>query len=615
MRQLDAVIDQCKTAIHAGIPILYIESDDIGLIDDLLHSEEIVRFWTMDNDLGWIPSEGRRPDNVFVSNRNLDIGFNWTGGPDVPKKVESSLRTEGAKPLLKNKKHIPFVIAVRNYLPTRQMDYKEVAEDLLVTHVSRIVTSAPDDDIRRCTIILQSPVVAIPKGIESYVEIIEVPKLEDEEIREIITDFAKKNGEKPYVELLERLIVNLRGFTPRKIKEILRRIQLECNGIFNIDGENTGINLIRSVKEQMLKKEGLLTLVKTNPDMNVSGLDNITDWIRLRAELFNDPIKTEKLWNLTPPKGILVSGIPGTGKSALANEIAKIFAPLPLLQFDMGSVLGRYSGESEANMRRVLRLAESMSPCILWIDEIEKAFSSATSSGDSDSGQGKRLFGQFLTWMQEKKAPCFIYATANEINKLPPEFLRRGRFDQKFYTFMPPKEDCIAIFKANFNRYNGGGKPFSDILADRRLDKRLRQFLEFCGKHGKFMIGADIEGIVKDAMFAYFRKYWHGKLNRPEAYDFDKFFYELEEAVAKVQTYGETDMDKIADRLLLLATSKFSPASAKSNLISLEDVNIRDISIPDFKGVWSDDDAYDKRLYDKIKEEVEFIHKRKNFKR
>lgn len=407
-------------------------------------------------------------------------------------------------------------------------------------------------------------------------------------------------------------MVNLRGFTPRKIKEILQRIQLECNGIFNIEGEETGVNLIRSVKEQMLKKEGLLTLVKTNPDMNVSGLDNITNWIKQRAELFNDPIKTEKLWNLSTPKGILVSGIPGTGKSALANEIAKIFASLPLLQFDMGSVLGKYSGESEANMRRVLKLAESMSPCILWIDEIEKAFSSASSSGDADGGQGKRLFGQFLTWMQEKKAPCFIYATANEINKLPPEFLRRGRFDQKFFTFMPTKEDCIAIVKGNFIRYNRGGKPFSKILSSPHLDNKLCQFIEFCGQRGKFMIGADIEGIIKDAMFSYYSKYWYGKLNQPESYDSEKFFIELEEAVIKVQTYGETDMDKIADRLMLLAMSKFSPASTSNNLISLEDVDVRNISIPEYKGTHDDNNTYDKLLYDKIKAEIEFIHSKKN---
>lgn len=615
MKQLDAVIDKCKTAIHAGIPILYIESDDIAIIDDLLHSEEMVRFWTMDADLGWMPSNGRKPDNIYVTNRNLDMSFCWTGGPDVQKKAESSLITEGTKPWLKNKKHIPFVIGVRNFLPTRQNEYKEPAEDTLINHVSRIVTSSPDDDIRRCTIILQSPVVSIPKGIESYVEVIDVPKLEDDEIKEIIIAFAKENGEKTYTDLLEQLVVNLRGFTPRKIKEILQRIELECNGIFNIEGEETGINLIRSVKEQMLKKEGLLTLVKTNPDMNVSGLDNITNWIKQRAELFNDPIKTEKLWNLSTPKGILVSGIPGTGKSALANEIAKIFAPLPLLQFDMGSVLGKYSGESEANMRRVLKLAESISPCILWIDEIEKAFSSASSSGDADGGQGKRLFGQFLTWMQEKKAPCFIYATANEINKLPPEFLRRGRFDQKFFTFMPTKEDCIAIVKGNFIRYNRGGKPFSKILSNPHLDNKLCQFIEFCGQRGKFMIGADIEGIIKDAMFAYYSKYWHGKLNQPESYDFEKFFIEMEEVVIKVQTYGETDMDKIADRLMLLAMSKFSPASTSNNLISLEDVDVRNISIPEYKGTHDDNNTYDKLLYDKIKAEVEFIHNKKNPKR
>ncbi|MDE7190614.1 MAG: AAA family ATPase, partial [Muribaculaceae bacterium] len=250
-----------------------------------------------------------------------------------------------------------------------------------------MINSNEDDDIRKCVIILQSSSVQIPKGLEPYVELIEVPKLKDDEICEIIVDFAKDRGEVPYDNLLQPLIVNLRGFNTRKIKDILNRLYLHCQGLFTIKCEEEGIKLIRTVKEQMLKKEGLLKLKYVDKNTYVSGLDQLTEWLVDRAELFRDPIKAETQWNLSTPKSILVSGVPGTGKSALANQIAMVF-DLPILQFDMGSVLGKYSGESEANMRKVLKLAESMSPCVLWIDEIEKAFSSASSSGDSDGGQG-----------------------------------------------------------------------------------------------------------------------------------------------------------------------------------------------------------------------------------
>ena len=605
MKQIDEIVNKCRTAIHAGMPILYIESDDIGIIDDILHTQKLTEYWhfNFEGDLPeWFRFKekavdtGTRPTNIFVTNQKLPATFFWIGNSQRQNKAfgraDSTFVVKGLKPLIKNDRSVRYILGVRNF------SCDASAENALINHVSSVINSNEDDDIRKCVIILQSSSVQIPKGLEPYVELIEVPKLKDDEICEIIVDFAKDRGE------VQPLIVNLRGFNTRKIKDILNRLYLHCQGLFTIKCEEEGIKLIRTVKEQMLKKEGLLKLKYVDKNTYVSGLDQLTEWLVDRAELFRDPIKAETQWNLSTPKGILVSGVPGTGKSALANQIAMVF-DLPILQFDMGSVLGKYSGESEANMRKVLKLAESMSPCVLWIDEIEKAFSSASSSGDSDGGQGKRLFGQFLTWMQEKKEACFIFATANDISALPPEFLRRGRFDRKFYTFMPSKQDCIEIFKGIISRFNGKSKPFDELIRDTsRLEEYLTALLKFCGEHGKFMTGADIEGMVKDAMFSYYRKYWYGHTDRPGNYIPEKFMEELQKAVLNVRTYGETDMRRVVECLFRLAENQFSPASASGNLLSLKDVNVRDFSIGEFKG---EKNGYDELLHDKIKAETDYI--------
>ena len=607
MKQIDKIINQCRRAINAGVPVLYIESDDIGIIDDILRAEKLTKFWYRDADDGWIQSSEVRPANVMVRNINMDMGFNWGIKAPGPKTNayygESKLILESSPNVLEGD-YAPgrHFIAIRNYGVSRNNATVDAAEKFLVEHVAYVVSSNPDDDIRKCFIMLQSPYVNIPKGIESYVELIEVPKLEDEEIREIIIEFAEKRNEKPYDKLLNSLVVNLRGFNARKIREILSRIYLLCQGLFVIKCENEGIRLITEVKQQMLKKEGLLTWKSVDRRSRVCGLECLTEWLNDRVELFKDPIRAEAQWNLSVPKGILVSGIPGTGKSALANEIGTVL-DLPIIQFDMGSILGKYSGESEANMRRAIKLAESMSPCVLWIDEIEKAFSAASASGDSDGGQGKRLFGQFLTWMQEKKEACFIFATANDISALPPEFLRRGRFDQKFYTFMPAMQDCVEIFKGIVKRLNGSANSFCRILDDNGLDGRLNGIMRFCGAHGKFVTGADIEGIVKDAMFSYYKKYQAAK-NSSEPYDPEKFVEEIKGAILKVQTYGETDLAKIVDCLFSLAKNQFSSASSSNNIISLNDVNVRERTISEFKGVRN---GYDELLHARIKAEVDYL--------
>ena len=153
----------------------------------------------------------------------------------------------------------------------------------------------------------------------------------------------------------------------------------------------------------------------------------------------------KETYGLQAPKGILLCGIPGCGKSLAAKLTAQTL-DLPLLQMDMGNLMGGIQGQSEENMRKALGFAEAMAPCVLWIDELEKGFSGAKSSGNSDGGTFKRMFGTLLNWMQENMKPCFIFATANDIGGLPKELFRSGRFDELFAVYLPTAQECADIF-------------------------------------------------------------------------------------------------------------------------------------------------------------------------
>ncbi|WP_339240029.1 AAA family ATPase [Geobacillus sp. FSL W8-0466] len=182
----------------------------------------------------------------------------------------------------------------------------------------------------------------------------------------------------------------------------------------------------------MIKKSGILEMIPLKESFDeIGGLDNLKEWLFNKSRVFKNMNKAIE-YGVDIPKGVLVVGMPGCGKSLNAKATAHLFR-IPLLRLDMGRLMGKYVGESEANMRKAIKLAEAISPCVLWIDELEKAFAGIGNSGNTEVAS--RLFGHFLTWMQEKQSPTFVVATANDISNLPPELLRKGRFDEIFYVY------------------------------------------------------------------------------------------------------------------------------------------------------------------------------------
>ena len=241
--------------------------------------------------------------------------------------------------------------------------------------------------------------------------------------------------------------------------------------------------IIAREKATALKRNGLVEVVATATSLDdVGGLDHLKDWLKRRAGAFG---QSAKVYGLPAPKGLLIVGIPGTGKSLTAKATASAFG-LPLLRLDMGRVFGGIVGQSEANLRAVIQTAEAIAPCVLWIDEIEKGFSGSKSSGSSDGGTSSRVFGSFLSWMQEKDKPVFVVATANDISQLPPEFLRKGRFDEMFFVDLPDTAERTQIWEIVVRQHGRNPEEF-DTTA---LAKGADQFT-----------GAEIDAVFVDALY------------------------------------------------------------------------------------------------------------------
>jgi ATP-dependent 26S proteasome regulatory subunit len=290
----------------------------------------------------------------------------------------------------------------------------------------------------------------VPEELASLIYFAELKPPAKEELAEIVRDFARKRStpENPFeipAEIEYRLSRMCVGMSEDSFKTVLAKAALEPE-TFNTEV----IGIAQKTKKQYVDKSGLLTYIGRKEDENISdvgGLDYLKFWLRKKEKSIKNP--DEALSNgITPPKGILLVGMPGCGKSLSAKATANLL-DFPLLRLDIGSLMGKYVGESEENLRRALSIAERTSPCVLWLDELEKAFAGIEGDG---TGITARLFGSFLTWLQEKTAPVFVVATANDIGMLRPELLRRGRFDEIFYVGFPNEHERKAIFDIHLKK-------------------------------------------------------------------------------------------------------------------------------------------------------------------
>ena len=307
------------------------------------------------------------------------------------------------------------------------------------------------------TVILLSPVLQIPVELEKEMTVLDVPLPTHEELFALLKEIAEVvvRGKRASVSLrredADAIAKAAQGLTLSEAENAFAKAIASDSRLAKED-----IGLILDEKRQVIRKSGLLEYYPTEEHFgNVGCLENLKTCLSRRGNAFSEPARR---FGLPEPKGLLLLGVQGCGKSLTAKAIAASWK-MPLLRLDMGRIFSGLVGSSEENLRKAIKVAESVAPAVLWTDEIEKGLSGAGSSGFSDGGVTARVFGAMLTWLQEKTAPVFVVATANRIDMLPPELLRKGRFDEIFFIDLPARPEREEIFRIHVGRR--GRKPES----------------------------------------------------------------------------------------------------------------------------------------------------------
>jgi hypothetical protein len=303
----------------------------------------------------------------------------------------------------------------------------------------------------------------LPDVIKSYTRPFQISYPDADELRAIIRATLQRLHRKKPIEVgitkrgMEAIVRNLRGLTRRQAVRIISDTVADDQRF-----DDNDINKVIASKRRLIQRGGLLEYVETPLDLSeIGGMRRLKKWLQHRKNAFDSKAEA---FGITAPKGVLMLGVQGAGKSLCAKAIATAWHQ-PLLRMDPGALYASYIGESERNLREALRQTEMMSPVVLWIDEIEKAFASAASRS-ADGGLSQRMFGTLLTWLQEHDAPVFVIATANDIEALPPELLRKGRFDEIFFVDLPTLDVRKDIFAIHLRKRNRNPDKFDlDALA------------------------------------------------------------------------------------------------------------------------------------------------------
>jgi SpoVK/Ycf46/Vps4 family AAA+-type ATPase len=332
-------------------------------------------------------------------------------------------------------------------------------------------------------IILMSPMQQVPVELEKEVVVLDYPLPNLQELNQVLShQLDQTKTRRVTTETREKLLKATLGLTRDEAEKVYRKAYVKSGRLTEAE-----VDIVLSEKKQLIRRNGILEYIEEDETLDsIGGLEELKRWLRQRSNAFSERARE---YGLPQPKGMLILGVPGCGKSLIAKTTSRLWG-LPLLRLDMGRVYdGSMVGRSEANLRNALKTAESISPAILFIDELDKSFAGTTGSSDSDGGTSSRIFGSFLTWMQEKTSPVFVMATANRVERLPGEFLRKGRFDEIFFVDLPNADERKQIFNIH--------------LSKRRRD--ITRFdLDQLAKVSDGFSGAEIEQALIAAMYEAF---------------------------------------------------------------------------------------------------------------
>lgn len=453
---------------------------------------------------------------------------------------------------------------------------------IITKYIEKLDSTNLDSQWGKNLVIVSSsaPGDSIPEGYDQYVQVIDVPLIGMYEVAEMVVriqndalkDFpgiksveltvdAYLQNPDPYAELLK-------GMSRKQIQYVLNALK-NTEGLCSVRGlpksalkeyfyssgdkesslDVAAKKIIFQLKQQALSMDGSLSFIDTSNVVKPGGMEGLETWLLQAKKVLDDPGRARK-YAVKFPKGVLLAGLPGSGKSLLAKYVSTVLG-VPLIQFNMASVLNENVGGTEAKLDRVLKMIEASAPCVVWIDEIEKELPSKDDSGKGDSGVGKRCLAKILHWMQENEKQCFICATANHIGSLPSELLRRGRFERKYYTFLPMQKQCVEILVTHLARAAADSPRLFDETIIQKDAKKTQQALEdICNraftkiadmKH-KFFTGADLEGLVQDIKMMLF-----SSSESILPYSNEKLADLLVYAASKSKPYGETNFQETVE--------------------------------------------------------------------
>lgn len=364
------------------------------------------------------------------------------------------------------------------------------------------------------TLFMISPTLVLPPGLEKGITPIDIPMPSSDELRQILLRLikplkaAKKIQTNFDADLVEKVINASKGLTESEVENLYAKLIVS-----NKSFDERDLPMVVAEKKKIIRKSGLLEYYDFSENIDtIGGLDKLKIWLKQRGLAFS---RKARDFGLPEPKGILLLGVQGCGKSLAAKATATLWN-LPLLKLDVGKIFDSYIGSSEKNIREAIKTAEALSPNILWLDEIDKAFSGVTGQGSGDSGVSARVFGTFLTWIQEKTAPVFVLATANNIENLPPELLRKGRFDEIFFVDLPTNQERAHIFDIHLKKRNRQSNKFNIGLFAERT---------------KGFSGAEIEQLIISGLYRAFSD--EREINTQD------ILAEIEETVPLSVTYRE----------------------------------------------------------------------------
>jgi ATP-dependent 26S proteasome regulatory subunit len=440
--------------IRAGMPGIHILSDEYLRLDTLVYkAAECLGFdvkeWSMGT--GQINSETGAPIKNDGRNRTISEFLDDVADCGLENKL---LYIKNAKIALENNKEN--IAKLQYSLIKIQQGFK-----------------------KKSCVVYCSEVKFISPELEKLVYFKRLPPPGSDEMSKIIDNYISENDYNINDELKNIFSAYCAGLTEETVLYLLSKI---FHGNKKSLCEDD-LEIVRKVKEQNISKTGYIEMMplKENFD-DIGGMENIKNYLQ-RKKIIIDDMSNALENGIIPPKGIMLAGMPGCGKSLSAKAAAALFK-VPLLRIDMGSLMGKYVGESENNLKNALYIAEQTSPCVLWIDEVEKAFSGINS--DSGGGVTSRMFGAFLTWMQEKTGTIFVIATANDMDSIPPELWRKGRFDEVFFVNLPNKNECEQILEINLRKI----KNKDNNINISKISERL---------FNDGFSGADINALVNEA--------------------------------------------------------------------------------------------------------------------